>query len=71
MVSKSWKNSARPSLRGGPPRHPVLSWVGSPSRVVSALLHMHEGVRALKRATVLPGAGLLAWLLLMQIVLIH
>jgi Yip1-like protein len=40
-------------------------------RGVYALLHMHEDVRALQMATVITGAGLLAWLLLMQIVLIH
>jgi hypothetical protein len=38
---------------------------------VYALFRMHEDVRALQMATVLTGAGLLAWLLLMQIVLTH
>src|SRR3990172_12105014 len=45
--------------------------LGLTYRGVSALLHMHEEVRALQMATVIPGAGLLAWLLLMQIVLVH
>lgn len=40
-------------------------------RGVYALLHMHEDVRALQMAAVITGAGLLAWLLLMQIVLLH
>jgi len=40
-------------------------------RGVYKLLHMHEGIRAFQMATVVTGAGLLAWLLLMQIVLIH
>ncbi|MEY4140471.1 MAG: hypothetical protein RLZZ371_2653 [Pseudomonadota bacterium] len=38
---------------------------------VYALFHLHEDVQALQMATVIAGAGLLAWLLLMQIVLIH
>ena len=40
-------------------------------RGVYALLHMHDDVRALQMATVITGAGLFAWLLLMQIVLMH
>ena len=40
-------------------------------RGVYALLRMHEDVRALQMATVITGVGLLAWLLLMQIVLAH
>jgi len=40
-------------------------------RGVYALFRMHEDVRALQMAAVLTGAGLLAWLLLMQIVLTH
>ena len=35
------------------------------------LFHMHEDLRALQMATVVTGAGLLAWLVLMQIVLLH
>lgn len=38
---------------------------------VSALFRMREDIRALQMATVISGAGLLAWLLLMQIVLVH
>ena len=40
-------------------------------RGVYSLLHMHENIRAFQMATVVTGAGLLAWLLLMQIVLLH
>lgn len=36
-----------------------------------ALLHMREDIRAFQMATVVTGAGLLAWLMLMQIVLAH
>lgn len=36
-----------------------------------ALLRMHEDIRAFQMATVVTGAGLLAWLMLMQIVLSH
>jgi len=36
-----------------------------------ALFRMHDDVRAMQMATVTTGAGLLAWLVLMQIVLIH
>jgi len=32
---------------------------------------MHDDIRALQMATVITGAGLLAWLLLMQVVLAH
>lgn len=39
-------------------------------RGVAALFHVGEDVRALQMATVIAGAGLLAWLLLMQIVLV-
>src|SRR3990172_2673831 len=49
----------------------LLCSLGLTFRGVYALLHMHDDVRALQIATVLTGAGLLAWLLLMQIVLIH
>lgn len=38
---------------------------------VYSLLRMREDVRALQMAAVISGAGLLAWLLLMQIVLVH
>ena len=40
-------------------------------RGVYALLRMHDDIRAFQMATVITGAGLLAWLLLMQIVLAH
>lgn len=40
-------------------------------RGVYALLHMHENLRAFQMATVVTGAGLFAWLVLMQIVLLH
>jgi Yip1 domain len=40
-------------------------------RGVYALFYVHEEVRALQMATVITGFGLLAWLLLMQIVLMH
>ena len=40
-------------------------------RGVYALLRMHDDIRALQMATVITGAGLLAWLLLMQIALMH
>ncbi len=49
----------------------LLCSLGLTYRGVYALLHMHEDVRALQMATVITGAGLLAWLLLMQIVLVH
>ena len=49
----------------------LLCSLGLTYRGVYALLHMHEDVRALQMAAVITGAGLLAWLLLMQIVLIH
>ena len=49
----------------------LLCSLGLTYRGVYALLHMREDVRALQMATVITGAGLLAWLLLMQIVLIH
>ncbi|MBI4290022.1 MAG: DUF1282 family protein [Betaproteobacteria bacterium] len=49
----------------------LLCSLGLTYRGVYALLHMHEDVRALQMATVITGAGLLVWLLLMQIVLIH
>ena len=38
---------------------------------VYALFRPRENIQALQMATVIAGAGLLAWLLLMQIVLIH
>jgi len=40
-------------------------------RGVYTLLRMREDLRAMQMATVLTGAGLLAWLVLMQIVLVH
>ena len=40
-------------------------------RGVYALFRMHEDIRALQMATVITGAGLLAWRLLMQFVLVH
>jgi len=40
-------------------------------RGVYSLFHMHEDLRAFQMATVVTGAGLLAWLVLMQIVLMH
>jgi len=40
-------------------------------RGMYALFRMHEDIRAMQMATVTTGAGLLAWLVLMQIVLIH
>ena len=40
-------------------------------RGMYALFHMHEELRAMQMATVVTGAGLLAWLVLMQIVLIR
>lgn len=49
----------------------LLCSLGLTYRGAYALLHMHEDVRALQMATVITGAGLLAWLLLMQIVLMH
>lgn len=49
----------------------LLCSLGLTYRGAYALLHMHEDVRALQMATVITGAGLLAWLLLMQIVLVH
>jgi hypothetical protein len=49
----------------------LLCSLGLTYRGVYALLHMREDVRALQMATVITGAGLLAWLLLMQIVLMH
>ena len=49
----------------------LLCSLGLTYRGMYALLHMHEDVRALQMAAVITGAGLLAWLLLMQIVLVH
>ena len=49
----------------------LLCSLGLTYRGVYALLRMHDDVRALQMATVITGAGLLAWLLLMQIVLMH
>lgn len=40
-------------------------------RGIFALFRMHEETRAMQMATVVTGAGLLTWLVLMQIVLIH
>jgi len=49
----------------------LLCSLGLTYRGVYALLRMHDDVRALQMASVITGAGLLAWLLLMQIVLMH
>ena len=49
----------------------LLCSLGLTYRGVYALLRMHDDVRALQMASVVTGAGLLAWLLLMQIVLMH
>ena len=49
----------------------LLCSLGLTYRGVYALLRMHDDIRALQMATVSTGAGLLAWLLLMQIVLMH
>jgi len=49
----------------------LLCSLGLTYRGVYALLRMHDDIRALQMATVITGAGLLAWLLLMQIVLAH
>ncbi len=40
-------------------------------RGMYALFRMHEDLRAMQMAIVVTGAGLLAWLVLMQIVLMH
>lgn len=40
-------------------------------RGMYALFHMHEDLRAMQMATVVTGAGLFAWLMLMQIVLMR
>ncbi|HUY04534.1 MAG TPA: Yip1 family protein [Rhodocyclaceae bacterium] len=40
-------------------------------RGMYALFRMHEDLRAMQMATVVTGAGLLGWLVLMQIVLVH
>lgn len=49
----------------------LLCSVGLIYRGIHALLHMHEDVEALQMATVVAAVGVLAWLLLMQIVLRH
>ena len=49
----------------------LLCSVGLIYRGVYALFCMREDIKALQMATVIAGAGLLMWLLLMQIVLIH
>lgn len=49
----------------------LLGSLGLTYRGVYALLRMHDDIRALQMASVTTGAGLLAWLLLMQIVLMH
>lgn len=49
----------------------LLCSLGLTYRGVYALLRMHDDINALQMATVITGAGLLAWLLLMQIVLMH
>lgn len=48
----------------------LLCSAGLIYRGVYALFHMQEDLKALQMATVISGAGLLAWLLLMQIVLV-
>ncbi len=49
----------------------LLCSVGLIYRGVYALFSMREDIKALQMATVIAGVGLLMWLLLMQIVLIH
>jgi len=49
----------------------LLCSVGLIYHGVYALLGMREDLRALQMATVITGAGLFIWLLLMQIVLVH
>lgn len=49
----------------------LLSSVGLIYHGVYALFGMREDIRALQMATVIAGTGLFAWLLLIQIVLIH
>jgi len=49
----------------------LLSSVGLIYRGVHALFSMREDIKALQMATVIAGAGLFMWLILMQIVLIH
>lgn len=49
----------------------LLCSVGLIYRGVYALFCMREDIKALQMATVIAGAGLLMWLILMQIVLIH
>ncbi len=49
----------------------LLSSLGLTYRGVYALLRMRDDIQALQMATVATGAGLLAWLLLLQIVLMH
>lgn len=49
----------------------LLCSVGLIYRGVYALFFLREDVKALQMATVIAGAGLFMWLMLMQIVLIH
>lgn len=49
----------------------LLGSVGLIYRGVYALFAMREDIKALQMATVIAGAGLFMWLMLMQIVLIH
>lgn len=49
----------------------LLCSVGLIYHGVYALFHLREDVQALQMATVIAGVGLFAWLMLMQIVLIH
>lgn len=49
----------------------LLGSVGLIYRGVYALFSMREDIKALQMATVIAGAGLFMWLILMQIVLIH
>lgn len=49
----------------------LLCSVGLIYRGVYALFSMHEDIKALQMATVIAGAGLFMWLILMQIVLSH
>lgn len=52
----------------------ILALFGSTGLIyhgVYALFHMRENLQALQMATVIAGAGLFAWLVLVQIVLMH
>ncbi len=49
----------------------LICSLGITYRGMYALFRMHEDLRAMQMATVVTGTGLLAWLVLMQIVLMH